>query len=85
MAEIDPHDRLLEACRNADQYPYTLLKNTISRAILKNYYTYLSQNEAALLDGPNHRIIFWELWLGEQSTYQPNPDLCLYGFAKSNT
>lgn len=82
MTEFNPYDRLIDACRNSSEYPYTLLKKTTSRTVLEGYHHHLFQNDAALFnsslnpDGSKspHRLIFWEAWPGTQSTLlHPSP------------
>jgi hypothetical protein len=72
MAELDPYDRLLEACKNAKRYPsgYTLLKKTTSRAVLDEYYNYLLLNDSVLFarNISTQCLLLWELWPGEQRT-----------------
>jgi hypothetical protein len=76
MTEFNAYDRLIDACRNSSEYPYTLLKKTTSRTILEGYHHHLFENDAALFnsaytaDGSKspHRLIFWEAWPGTQST-----------------
>lgn len=69
--EFDPYDRLNDACRNSSQYPYTLLKETNSRAILEGYHEHLVHNDAALFDSSNEQLLFWEAWPGTQRIPHP--------------
>lgn len=71
MAEFDPYDRLMDACRNFTQYPYTLLKETTPRAVLEGYHDHLLQNDDALFDSSSQRLVLWEAWPGTDSTSHP--------------
>ncbi|KAK4040357.1 hypothetical protein C8A01DRAFT_15750 [Parachaetomium inaequale] len=66
MTEFDPYDRLIESCRNSSQYPYTLLNETTPRAVLEGYHEHLVQNDGALFDDSDPRLVFWEAWPGTQ-------------------
>lgn len=68
MIEFDPYDRLVDACRNSSRYPYTLLKETTSRAVLEGYSDHLLQNDDALFDSSKQRLVLWEAWPGAQSS-----------------
>ncbi|KAK3367215.1 hypothetical protein B0T24DRAFT_385828 [Lasiosphaeria ovina] len=59
--EFDPHDRLLDVCRNSFRYPRTLLKR-LPRSILEQYQSYLEIHEANLFDSSKARILLWEAW-----------------------
>ena len=68
MAEFDPQDRLNDACRNSDLYPYTLLTKTTSRAVLEGYRQHLAKKDADLFDSSKEHPLFWEAWPATQST-----------------
>ena len=68
MVEFAPHDRLIEALRTSDQYPYTLVKKTTSRAILEGYSDHLKEHNGKLFGGSKQRVVFWDLWPGVPST-----------------
>lgn len=69
MVEFAPHDRLVEALKAPDRYPFTLLKSTTSKALLQEYHDYLREHNAKLFGGRRQRIVFWELWPGAQSIH----------------
>lgn len=77
MADFDPYDRLIDAFRKSDQYPYTLLKETTSRAVLEGYQEYLVENDADLFDDSSQRLIFWEAWPGAPSICASMSDAAL--------
>ncbi|KAK0717304.1 hypothetical protein B0T26DRAFT_646130 [Lasiosphaeria miniovina] len=64
--DFDPHDRLLDVCRNYLTYPNTLLKR-LPKNILDRYQAYLARNEADLFDEYRARILLWEAWSGENN------------------
>jgi hypothetical protein len=72
MLEFDPYDRLVDACKNSSRYPYTLLKETTSRAVLEGYSEHLRQNDADLFDSSKQRLVLWEAWPGTQSMSHPS-------------
>jgi hypothetical protein len=67
QVEFDPYDRLVDECRHAGHYPYTLLKGNISRAVADGYHEYLVENDEDLFDSSNERLLLWEAWPGGQS------------------
>ncbi|KAK3342170.1 hypothetical protein B0T25DRAFT_560114 [Lasiosphaeria hispida] len=69
MGELDPSDRLNQACRDASKYPSpsTILKKTHSKHVLQRYCDYLEDNDAVLFEDKSRaQLLFWELWPGEQ-------------------
>lgn len=69
MGELDPHDLLIQACRDAPKYPgsCTLLKKKHPRKVLEEYSNYLEEYEATLFSEEKSKtqLRFWVLLPGE--------------------
>jgi len=71
MGELDPYDRLNQACRESQKYPdpCTILKRTHPKQALQTYCEYLDKNEDDLFeDAHKAQLLFSELPPGERST-----------------
>lgn len=76
MGELDPYDRLNQACRDSHKYPdpSTILKKTHPKQALQAYCEYLDKNEDQLFeDAHRAQLLFWELPPGERSKIKQPP------------
>ncbi|KAK4224906.1 hypothetical protein QBC38DRAFT_446017 [Podospora fimiseda] len=80
MPEIDPYDRLKEADRKSNEYPFSLLSKPddgqITRRELKQYYVALNdpQQEKILFNGSHQQVVILDQWPGERGIFIESND-----------